>query len=156
VMKKSESLFGQLNNEVRRNSADKATAFHRSSLREKALPKNVCRPKNSVNLCESVSNLPLCLGVFVAETQLVRRSLGEGGFLNAMKKSKSLFGRLILKVGRTPDKAGQHCCQVVETKIWHTNHVWSTSFVENTPRPKLCVLSALCGINLGNFYLSNL
>jgi hypothetical protein len=44
-MKKSRSLFGRLNNEVRRNSADKATAFHRSSLREKALPKNACRPK---------------------------------------------------------------------------------------------------------------
>jgi hypothetical protein len=28
AMKKSKSLFGRLNNEVRRNSADKATAFH--------------------------------------------------------------------------------------------------------------------------------
>jgi hypothetical protein len=64
AMKKSRSLFGRLNNEVRRNSADKATAFHRSSLREKALPQNACRPKNSVNLCESVSNFPSCLSVF--------------------------------------------------------------------------------------------
>jgi len=36
---------------------DKATAFHRSSLREKALPKNASRPKNSVNLCESVKSV---------------------------------------------------------------------------------------------------
>jgi hypothetical protein len=67
-MKKSKSLFGRLNNEVRRNSADKATAFHRSSLREKALPKNACRPKplcvlcaisvkNSVNPCSSVKSV---------------------------------------------------------------------------------------------------
>jgi hypothetical protein len=68
--KRSKSLFGRLNNEVRRNSTDKATVFHRSSLREKALPQNACRPKNSVNLCESVSNFSLCLRVFVAETQL--------------------------------------------------------------------------------------
>jgi hypothetical protein len=52
-----------------------------------------------------------------------------------MKKSESLFGRLILKVGRTPDKAGQHCCRVNEMKTWRTNRVWSTSFVENTSRP---------------------
>jgi hypothetical protein len=68
-MKKSKSLFGRLNNEVRRNSADKATAFHRSSLREKALPQNACRPKlcalsvlsgnenDNVNLCESVKSV---------------------------------------------------------------------------------------------------
>jgi hypothetical protein len=37
------------------------------------------RLNNSVNLCESVSNFSLCLRAFVAETQLVRRSLGEGG-----------------------------------------------------------------------------
>ena len=43
-MEKSKRLFGRLNNEVRRSSADKATAFHRSSLREKALLKNACRP----------------------------------------------------------------------------------------------------------------
>jgi hypothetical protein len=67
-----------------------------------------------------------------------------------MKKSKSFFSQL--KVGRTPDKAGQHRCQVDETKTWRTNHVWSTSFVENTSRPNLCDLS---GVNLGNFYLSN-
>jgi hypothetical protein len=42
----ARSLFGRLNNEVRRNLADKATAFHRSSLREKALPQNACRPKS--------------------------------------------------------------------------------------------------------------
>jgi hypothetical protein len=54
---------------------------------------------------------------------------------NATKKSKSLFGRLIQKVGQTPDKAGQFYCQVVETKTWRTNHVWSTSFVENAYRP---------------------
>ena len=50
-------LFGRLNNEVRRNSADKATAFHRSSLREKVLLQNASRPKNSVNLCESVKSV---------------------------------------------------------------------------------------------------
>jgi hypothetical protein len=49
-MEKSKRLFGRLNNEVRRNSADKATAFHRSLLREKALPQNACRPK-LCNLC---------------------------------------------------------------------------------------------------------
>jgi hypothetical protein len=70
-----------------------------------------------------------------------------------MKKSKSFFSQL--KVGRTPDKAGQHRCQVDETKTWRTNHVWSTSFVENTSRPNLCDLSALSGVNLGNFYLNN-
>jgi hypothetical protein len=52
-----------------------------------------------------------------------------------MKESKSLFSQLIQKVGRTPDKAGQFYCQVVETKAWRTNHVWSTSFVENASRP---------------------
>jgi hypothetical protein len=60
-----------------------------------------------------------------------------------MKKSKSLscleqgrkISQLIQKVGRTPDKAGQHCCRVDETKTWRTNHVWSTSFVENASRP---------------------
>jgi hypothetical protein len=46
-MKKSKSSFGRFNNEVWRNSADKATTFHRSSLREKALPQNARRP----NLC---------------------------------------------------------------------------------------------------------
>jgi hypothetical protein len=79
-MKNSKSLFGRLNNEVRRNftrrsrcceggSADKATAFHRSSLREKALPKNASRPNlcalcalsgnknNCVNLCKSVKSV---------------------------------------------------------------------------------------------------
>ena len=68
-MKKSRFLFGRLNNEVRRNSADKAAAFHRSSLREKALPQNASRPKlralcvlsgnknNYVNLCESVKSV---------------------------------------------------------------------------------------------------
>jgi hypothetical protein len=35
--------------------------------------------KNCVYRCESVSNFSLCLGALVAETQLVRRSLGEGG-----------------------------------------------------------------------------
>ena len=38
-------------------------------------------------------------------------------------------------MGRTPDKAGQFYCQVDETKTWRTNHVWSTSFVENASRP---------------------
>jgi hypothetical protein len=85
-MKKSKSLFGRLNNEIRRSSADKATAFHRSSLREKALPKNACWPnslrnlrnqrqKICVNLCESmksVSNFPLCLGALVAEIQSIK------------------------------------------------------------------------------------
>jgi hypothetical protein len=52
-----------------------------------------------------------------------------------MKESKSLLSQLILKVGRPPDKARQFYCQVVETKTWRTNHVWSTSFVENTSRP---------------------
>ena len=33
----------------------------------------------SVKSVKSVSNFPSCLGAFVAETQLVRRSLGEGG-----------------------------------------------------------------------------
>ncbi len=60
-MEKSKNVFGRPNSEVRRNSADKATAFHRSLLREKALPQNASRPnplrplrnqrrKNSVNL----------------------------------------------------------------------------------------------------------
>jgi hypothetical protein len=41
--------------------------------------------------------------------------------------------------GRTPDKAGQYCCPVDETKSWRTNLVWSTGFVEDTSRPKsLC------------------
>jgi hypothetical protein len=95
-MKKSKSLFGRLNNEVRRNLADKAMTFHRSSLREKALPKNACRPKNSVNLCESVSNFSLCLGVLVAETQLVRRSLGEGGSIknNKLCKTNPIFKKV--------------------------------------------------------------
>jgi hypothetical protein len=82
-MMKNKSLFDRLNNEVRRNSADKAMAFHRSSLREKALPQNACRPKplcapceiSVKKQCKSVSNFSLCLGVFVAETQPVRRSL---------------------------------------------------------------------------------
>jgi hypothetical protein len=87
AMKKCKSLFGRLNSEVRRNftrrshyceggSADKATAFHRSSLREKALPKNACRPnsprnlrnprrKNSVNPCSSVAESPSCLGILL-------------------------------------------------------------------------------------------
>ncbi len=68
-------LFGRLNNEVQRNSADKATAFHRSSLREKALPQNACRPKNSVNQCKSVksvSNFSLRLGALVAENQSIK------------------------------------------------------------------------------------
>jgi hypothetical protein len=74
-MKKCKRLFGRLNNEVRRNftrrshyyeggSADKATAFYRSSLREKALPKNACRPNSPRNLrnqrqkqCKSVADL---------------------------------------------------------------------------------------------------
>jgi len=86
AMKKSKSSssclersrkIGRLNNEVRRNSADKATAFHRSSLREKALPQNACRPKNSVNLCESVKsvvNFPSCLSAFVAEIQSIKNN----------------------------------------------------------------------------------
>jgi hypothetical protein len=55
-------LFGRLNNEVRRNSADKATAFHKSSLREKALLQNACRPK------------PLCVpcAISVKRTVLIR------------------------------------------------------------------------------------
>jgi hypothetical protein len=70
--------------------------------------------------------------------------LKEGCILNIMKGSKSFLsclersrkiGRIILKVGRTPNKVGQFYCQVVETKTWRTNHVWSTSFVENTSRP---------------------
>jgi len=73
---------------------------------------------------------------FFASTAHVRPTKrGEVLFLNVMKESKSLFGRLILKVGRTPDKAGQHRCRVDETKTWRTNHVWSTSFVENASRP---------------------
>jgi hypothetical protein len=71
--------------------------------------------------------------------------LKEGCILNIMKENKSLFSQLILKVGRTPDKAGQHRCRVDETKTWRTNHVWSTSFVENTSRPNLCALCALSG-----------
>jgi len=47
----NSASFARLNNEVRRNSADKATAFHRSLLREKALPKNACRPKPLCALC---------------------------------------------------------------------------------------------------------
>jgi hypothetical protein len=107
-MKKSKSLFGRLNNEVRRNSVDKATAFHRSLLREKALPQDACRPKlcdlcalggnknNCVYLCESVSNLSLFLSAFVAETQLVRRSLGEGGSIknNKLCKTNPIFKKV--------------------------------------------------------------
>jgi hypothetical protein len=74
VMKRRRSLFSRLNNKVRRNltrrsncceggSADKAMAFHRSSLREKALLKNACRlnplrtPRNQRlnSLCALVS-----------------------------------------------------------------------------------------------------
>jgi len=35
---------------------------------------NACRPKNSVNLCESVSNFPSCLSAFVAETQSIKNN----------------------------------------------------------------------------------
>jgi hypothetical protein len=63
-MKKSKSLFGRFNNEVRRNSAGKATAFHRSLLREKALPQNASRPNPPRNLrnqrqkqCKSVKSV---------------------------------------------------------------------------------------------------
>jgi hypothetical protein len=59
-----------------------------------------------------------------------------------MKKSKSLscleqgrkISQLIQKVGRTPDKAGQHCCRVDETKTCASLRE-STSFVENASRP---------------------
>jgi hypothetical protein len=83
-MKKSKSLFGRLN--------------------------------NSVNLCESVSNFLClscrklaeggCLRVFVAETQLVRRSLlvrhsfsdggGEGGSIknNKLCETKPIFQKV--------------------------------------------------------------
>jgi hypothetical protein len=74
-----------------------------------------------------------------------------------MKKSKSLFSQLILKVGRTPDKAGQHRCQVDEMKTWRTNRVWSTSFVENTSRPNflrpLRNQRLKISVNLGNLWL---
>jgi hypothetical protein len=74
-----------------------------------------------------------------------------------MKKSRSLLSQLIQKLGRTPDKTGQHCCRVVETKIWRTNHVWSTSFVENTSRPNflrpLRNLRLKISVNLGNLWL---
>jgi hypothetical protein len=56
-MKKSRSLFNQLN--------------------------------NGVNQCKSVSNFSLCLTAFVAEIQLVRRSLGEGGSIKMNKKCKT-------------------------------------------------------------------
>jgi hypothetical protein len=55
-----------------------------------------------------------------------------------------------------PDKAGQFYCQVVETKTWRTNHVWSTSFVENASR--LIPLRPLrnqrqkISVNLGNLW----
>ncbi len=84
---------------------------------------------------------------------------GEVLFLNAMKKSKSYLsyleqsrkiGQLIQKVGRTPDKAGQYCCRVVETKTWRTNHVWSTSFVENASRPNPSALSASSAVIKNN------
>ncbi|MBN1392076.1 MAG: hypothetical protein JW947_04655 [Sedimentisphaerales bacterium] len=54
-----------------------------------------------------------------------------------MKKSKNLFIQLVVKVGRSPVQAGQRCCRVDETKIWRTNRVWSTNFVENASRPNL-------------------
>src|SRR4030042_2692588 len=80
----------------------------------------------------------------------------SSGFYNAMKKSKSSFSQLILKIGRTPVQAGQHRCRVVETKTWRTNKVWSTSFVEHASRPnplrplhhqriKICAISEICG-----------
>ena len=73
---------------------------------------------------------------------------------NDMKKSKDLFSQFILKVGRTPDKARQHRCQVDETKTWRTNNVWCTSFVENTSRPNpLCPQRQKISVNLGNLWL---
>jgi hypothetical protein len=47
-------------------------------------------------------------------------ALTKGGSL-FMKNSKGLFSQLMLKVGRTPDKARQHGCQVVETKTWRVS-----------------------------------
>jgi hypothetical protein len=43
-----------------------------------------------------------------------------------------------------PDKAGQFYCPVDETKTWRTNHVWSTSIVEDTSRLKS--LWSLCAL----------
>jgi hypothetical protein len=57
IPKEDKNFFGRLLNEVRRNSADKATAFHRSSLREKALPKNACRLKAVSISVEKISVL---------------------------------------------------------------------------------------------------
>jgi hypothetical protein len=82
-LKKSKSLFGRLLNEVRRNSADKVMAFHRSSLREKALPKNA-KPtkslcvtcaisvKKTVKSVKSVVNFSSRLSAFVAMSQLCK------------------------------------------------------------------------------------
>jgi hypothetical protein len=54
---------------------------------------------NCVNLCESVKsvvNFPLCLSALVAETQLVRRSLGEGGSIknNKLCKTNPIFKKV--------------------------------------------------------------
>ncbi len=60
-------------------------------------------------------------------------------------------------MGRTPDKAGQRCCRVNETKTWRTNHVWSTIFVENAFRPNslrpLRNPRLKISVNLGNLWL---
>jgi hypothetical protein len=93
------------------------------------------RQKIRVNLCESVSNFPLCLGALVAETQLVRRSLGEGGFLNAMKRSGILFGRLNNEVRRS--SAGK-------AAAFHRSSLREKALPQNACRPKpLCVTCAI-------------
>jgi len=93
TMKKGKILFGRLNNKVRRNSADKATASHPLG-GEKALPHNASRPKSLCVLCVLCGlnicvyswlpslwlkkYIPLsfqnssCLGVFVAETRSIK------------------------------------------------------------------------------------
>jgi hypothetical protein len=88
-MKNSKSLFGRLNNEVRRNSADKAMAFHRSSLRENALPQNARRPKPLCISC-AISVKNQCKSAkSVAKIQLVRHSFSDGGSIKMNKLCKT-------------------------------------------------------------------
>jgi hypothetical protein len=132
-MKKSKSLscleqgrkIGRLNNKVRRNftlhssraedgSADKATAFHRSSLREKALPQNACRPKLcalsvlsgvnlgsifkviSVNLCNLwLKNVQSKITNYAKRTQFSKKSNAHNRSFSNELQRKSSFRHLV-------------------------------------------------------------
>jgi hypothetical protein len=70
-----------------------------------------------------------------------------------MKKSKDLFRQLILKVGRTPDKAGQFTAEWTRRRLGAQTKFGAQALSRTHPGQTLCTL---IGVNLGNFYLSNL